>query len=75
MVTGGGRVDAEVLKMAASQGFFAVLFVVLLFYVLRENAKREEKYQSTINILAEKFDVVDDIRKDVVEIKENIKGR
>ena len=45
--------ESEVLKLAAGQGFFAVLFVVLLFYVLRENSKREQKYQDIIEQLSE----------------------
>lgn len=33
--------EAEILKVAASQGLWAVLFVALLFYVLKHNEKRE----------------------------------
>ena len=40
--------EIEVLKFAASQGLWAVLFVALLFYVLKENSKREEKFQEII---------------------------
>jgi preprotein translocase subunit YajC len=43
--------EQEVIKMAASQGLWALLFVVLLFWVLRENAKREEKYQNILQDL------------------------
>jgi len=64
--------EAEALKLASSQGFFAFLFVCLLFYVLKENAKREAQYQSTINTLAKKLDIVDDIKKDVTEIKSHV---
>jgi Flp pilus assembly protein TadB len=35
--------EAELIKIAATQGVFAALFVALLFYVLRENSKREER--------------------------------
>jgi len=67
--------EAKVLEMAASQGFFAVLFVGLLFYVLRENSKREAQYQKTINTLAQKLDIADDIKKDVSEIKVHVERR
>ncbi len=74
-----GEVDSEILKMAASQGLFAVLFVALLFYVLRENAKREEasekreaKYQDIIAELSNKMGVIEDIREDVREIKNKV---
>lgn len=66
-------------KMALSYGIFAVLFCMLLKYVLDENAKREEKYQKTIeknqNIiskLVEKLNIVEQLKDDVEEIKEII---
>jgi len=68
-------VESEVIKLATSQGFYAVLFVVLLFYVLRENAKRESQYQKTIDTLAQKLDIVEDIGKDVSEIKVSLEKR
>lgn len=66
--------ESEILKLAMSQGIFAVLFVVLLFYVLRENAKREDKYQQTIDKLAGALDTVDDIKEDVGKILEKVEG-
>lgn len=65
--------ENEILKMAASQGFFAVLFVALLFYVLQQNAKREESYQKIITELTEKFSILDNVRRNVEEIKDNLK--
>lgn len=55
-------------------GPFAVLFAWLLFYTLKENSKREINYQNIINKLTDKFDVVEDIKKDVDEIKIILKG-
>lgn len=51
--------DAEVLKLAASQGFFAVLFVALLFYVLKENSKRESEYQKIIKEFSRNFECIE----------------
>jgi|GEM_PF-350585 len=34
-------VENEIIKLAANQGIWAVLFVALLFYVLRNGEKRE----------------------------------
>ena len=34
--------EVEVVKLIAQQGPWAVIFVVLLFYVMRQAAKREE---------------------------------
>jgi predicted MPP superfamily phosphohydrolase len=39
----------EIVKLAANQGLWAVLAVVLLFYVLKQNEKREKGYQDTIS--------------------------
>ena len=64
--------ESEVLQLAASQSLWAVLFVALLFYVLKENSKREEKFQEIISSLTEKLDVLDMIKTDLVEMKEDL---
>ena len=43
--------DQGIIKLIVSQGIFAVLFVYLLFYVLKENNAREENYQKIVNEL------------------------
>lgn len=65
--------ETEVLKAATGYGIFAVLFCYLLFYVLRQNSNREDRYQDIISKLTEKFDIVSDIKKDVDEIKDALK--
>ncbi|MHB9925792.1 BhlA/UviB family holin-like peptide [Clostridium botulinum] len=40
--------ETEILKLLATQGGFALLFSYLLFYVLKENSKREQRYQQII---------------------------
>lgn len=35
--------ENEIIRMAASQGIWAVLFIVLLFYVLKAGEKREAR--------------------------------
>ena len=42
----------ELKNIAIENGVFAVLFVSLFLYVLRENAKREFKYQEIIEKLS-----------------------
>ncbi|KNF07841.1 protein of unknown function DUF2762 [Gottschalkia purinilytica] len=64
--------EQEIIKVALSQGLWAVLFVVMLFYVLRENSKRETNYQDIIKELSEKFNIVEDVKEDVREIKKKI---
>ncbi|KNF07181.1 protein of unknown function DUF2762 [Gottschalkia purinilytica] len=64
--------EQQIIKVALSQGLWAVLFVFMLFYVLRENSKREENYQDIIKELSEKFNIVEDVKEDVREIKKKI---
>ena len=61
----------EVLKQAVSYGIFAVLFCCLLIYQLKDSAKREQKYQETIEGLVEKFDVLCEIKEDNEQIKKD----
>lgn len=59
----------QIITMAIGNGIFAVLFVFLLFYQLKDSAKREKKYQDTINSLSKSIEVVTDIKENVIEIK------
>lgn len=59
----------EVMGLAISNGIFAVLFVFLLFYILKDSSKREKKYQDTISSLSKHLETVKDIKDDVFEIK------
>ncbi|MCT4597861.1 MAG: BhlA/UviB family holin-like peptide [Vallitalea sp.] len=58
---------AKQIKLITSYEIFAVLFVNLLVWVLREDNKREGRYQATINKIANL------LHKDVENIKNNIK--
>lgn len=62
----------ELIKLAVSNGIWAVLFLALLVYQLRDSASREVKYQQTIASLTDKLDIVEDIRGDIVDIKNSI---
>lgn len=66
--------EQEVMKMAASQGLWALLFVALLFWVLRENAKREENYQQLLQDLTDKFGILEDVKNEVGKISNKIFG-
>lgn len=72
--------ESELFKTMVSQGAWAVLFVWLLIDTRKESKTREDKLQGIINKnqevisdLAEKFDVVEEIKSDVTEIKNNMK--
>lgn len=71
--------EKEVLTAALSQGIWAVLSIFLLFYILKAQEKRdikqeerEKNYQDIIARLTDKFDIVDEVKKDVEDIKEII---
>ena len=53
----------ELLSMDMSNIGFASLFIWLLFYVMKNNDKRETKYQDTIDNLANSLGVVNDIKE------------
>ena len=62
-------IETEVVKYLVTQGPFAVLFVWLLIYVMRQNERRELRLHDILDKFSEKYDViVDELR----EIKERI---
>lgn len=64
----------KIVNLAISNGLFAVLFLGLLIYLLKDSSKREKKYQQTIECLNKHLDVVEDIEKNVEEIKTEMKS-
>ena len=60
--------DNEILLMIAKSGVFAVLFVLLLFYVSKDSRYREQNYQKLVNTLTKELGAVMDIEQDVKEI-------
>jgi uncharacterized protein YktB (UPF0637 family) len=71
--------ENEIFKMAVQQGIWAVLFIFILVYVLKEQKERDEKagereanYQSIIAKLTDRLKAMDDIGEDVKEIKNKI---
>ncbi|HBB9210780.1 MULTISPECIES: BhlA/UviB family holin-like peptide [unclassified Clostridium] len=71
--------EAEILKMALSQGIWAVLSIFLLFYILKAQEKRDEKqeereknYQEIISKITDKLMIIEEVKKDVEDIKKYI---
>ncbi|MEA4828251.1 BhlA/UviB family holin-like peptide [Clostridium sp. JNZ J1-5] len=71
--------ENEILKLALNQGIWAVLSVVLIFYILKAEEKRdirqeerERNYQDIIKNLTDKFNIIEDVKKDVEDIKQHI---
>lgn len=59
----------ELMNIDVSQISFAVLFVWLLIDTNKKNQAREEKYQGTIDKLAENIGVIQEVKEDVEEIR------
>lgn len=65
----------EILSLAVSNGLWAVLFCILLFYVLSDTKKREEKYTTMISALSKKLDIVEEIKEDTEKILSRTKEK
>ena len=62
----------QLISAALSQGLGYGLFVALLLYVLKTTGEREKRYQDLLDTLTQKFNIVEDIKEDVKEIKNKI---
>jgi len=69
--------EEGILKAALEQGLWAVLFVSLFFYQLRESKHREERLMGFIDKITEQFESLDrrtdKIACDVTDIKQEMK--
>ena len=61
-----------IIKMATESGIWAVMLVILFYKQIKESKTREEKYQATIDTLADKLKLITDIKTDIEEIKNAI---
>lgn len=60
----------EIISVIISNGIFAILFVYLFYYQLRDSKRREEKYQKTIEQLSEHLGVIEQIKEDAEYLKD-----
>lgn len=61
--------DTELFKILTTEGIFALLFVYLLFYTLKQNQIREENYQKIIQQVNE---ILLTIKDDLEDIKNGL---
>ena len=59
--------DSKLIDMATSQGIWAVLFIILFLYIIRDTKQRENKYQEMIVKLS------DIISTEIKDIKDTVK--
>lgn len=71
--------EQSLLAAATEQGIWVLLSIALLLYILKKQEKRdaiqderEKNYQRLLTELSDKFEVIQDIRKDIAEIKSNL---
>lgn len=71
--------ETEIVAAAVESGIWVMLFVALLWYVLDDSKKREQKYQEVIisnqliiKELTKKLNVVNDIQDNVKDIRERL---
>ena len=62
----------KIFNLAISNGIWAVLFLVLLFFQLKDSKERETKYQKTIENLGKSLEIINHVKEDVEIIKEEI---
>lgn len=74
--------ESAIYEAALSQGIWAVVAIFLLIYIVKENQKRDQKqeereinYQNIIKQLTERFYVLDEVKKDIIDIKELITSK
>ena len=72
--------EEKIIEMAATQGVWALLSIVLIFYIIKTQEKRdlrqeerEINYQNIISSLTDKLNLVEDIKEDVEQIKDSFK--
>lgn len=68
--------EEKIIELASNQGIWTALTVALIFYILKNQEKRdirqeerEKKYQEIISSLTDKLNLMEDVKKDVEELK------
>lgn len=64
----------DIISIIVSNGVFAILFVWLFCYQLKDSSKREQKYQQTIEQLTTHLKVLDEVKQDLNDIKDFLKN-
>jgi len=62
----------QIVEYMAANGVWALLFLGLLVYQLKDSKKREDKYTATINSLTEGLNALEGIKQDIKSIIQSI---
>ena len=60
---------SELVSSVVGNGVFAMLFVFLLFYQLKDSQKREQAYRNTINDLSNHLMIIEQVRQELENLK------
>lgn len=60
----------ELIKIVVSNGVFAMLFVFLFFYQLKDSSRREKEYCQTINGLMKHLEMIEEVKEDISILKD-----
>lgn len=61
--------ESILIESVKGQGLWTILAVFLLLYTIKTSGDREKRLHNLIDELTEKFNLVEDVQKDVKEIK------
>lgn len=64
--------EQVIMTALEGQGIWTICAVCLVIYVVKTSGERENKLHSIIDRLTEKFNIVEDVKEDVEEIKQHI---
>ena len=74
--------ETSLFELAAKDGLWAALYVFLFIYTLFDSRRREKELQQTIrenqkiiSETVEKLNIVEDMQKDIKDIKAEVCGR
>ena len=62
----------EIFKLAISNGIFAVMFLGLLIYQLKDSGRREKKYQDTLEKLSNGYNHLSNVESDLKNVRSDI---
>ncbi len=62
----------KIMESALANGIWAVLFLIMLIYQLKDSRKREDKYQKVIFQLSENIGALDILNKNIIDVKTGI---
>lgn len=62
----------KIMESALANGIWAVLFLIMLIYQLKDSRKREDKYQKVIFQLSENIGALDILNKNIIDVKSGV---